>query len=390
MSLLCRLGLHRPRGVPRWNDGFYFSTCESCGVDLIRTAFQRWHIPRGYRVVWSHRPPASRPEVALAREEIGPRAPSGVSQATADTPASQSSPDRAGAEAPPPPSTELPDQSVGVKADPAVRDDPLPAQSPAGPAASARGRLPIQDVLAHLQAQDAADRAETTPAPHEAQARRRRSTWDFMDEDPSEENVAFGLAHGRTFESPRAAGAPAPADLGQAGTTAASGPGRAGERWRRVRSEVRNFWSGPGEPRPLLVTGLALAVAVGVALALYWAGSPPSPRAASAEHEAREEGVESRELPDPFAASSPPVTPGDAAATEQGAMYGAADGDPAYVSASMLICREAPVLQARRVRNLVRGKEVRVLGYDGDWASIAYRGGQCWARADFISPVPPL
>ncbi|HEX8512256.1 MAG TPA: SH3 domain-containing protein [Allosphingosinicella sp.] len=385
MSLLCRLGLHRPRGVPRWNDGLYFATCGRCGRDLVRTAFQRWHVPRGYRVVWSTRPPASRPEVALVPEEIEPQSGPVESQATGGGPPPE--PVSAHPEAPPTPSpsTQIEGRPPDAPAEAAAGEDPVPARPPV-PAAESQGRrLPIQDVLAHLKAQDAA----ASPPP-DAPAPRRRSTWDFMDDDPSEENAAPGLARGGASGREGAAGAAPRAGSGEAGMSPASRRGGAGERWLRVRSTVRNFFSGPGEPRPVLVTGLAMAVALGVALAIYLAGSQPSQRPASAEPGARGAGVETRQAPDPFAASSPHISAGDDGARAQPGVNGEAQGDRAYVSASLLVCREAPVRQAPRVRNFVRGKEVRVLGYDGDWASVAYRGGQCWARADFISPVPPL
>lgn len=60
MSVLCLLGWHRPRQMPRWNDGFYFSSCQRCGRDLVRTAFEDWHVPRGQQVVWSSPEPGVR------------------------------------------------------------------------------------------------------------------------------------------------------------------------------------------------------------------------------------------------------------------------------------------------------------------------------------------
>lgn len=158
------------------------------------------------------------------------------------------------------------------------------------------------------------------------------------------------------------------------------------ERWRKARSAVRNFFSGPEEPRPLLVTGLALAIAVMVALALYAVGYPvpgssPRPPSPSTSPGAGGEGADRGGGADPFAASAPNLSsPAPEAAAQE----------VAYVSASLLICRETPDDRARRVRNLLRGREVRVLGYDGSWASLAYRGGQCWAQAQYLSPVPPI
>ncbi|HEV2867259.1 MAG TPA: hypothetical protein VGX37_12185 [Allosphingosinicella sp.] len=59
MPLLCRLGLHSAEPLARWNDGYYFTRCRRCRRDLVRTAYGRWHVPRGFRIVWQARPPAS-------------------------------------------------------------------------------------------------------------------------------------------------------------------------------------------------------------------------------------------------------------------------------------------------------------------------------------------
>lgn len=52
LPLLCALGRHRTDGLARWNAGYYFARCTRCRRDLVRTAFTRWQIPKGYRVVW--------------------------------------------------------------------------------------------------------------------------------------------------------------------------------------------------------------------------------------------------------------------------------------------------------------------------------------------------
>ena len=55
MNISCRLGRHRALATERWNDGYYFSRCENCGIDLIRRR-ERWRpVPKGYRVVWKQR-----------------------------------------------------------------------------------------------------------------------------------------------------------------------------------------------------------------------------------------------------------------------------------------------------------------------------------------------
>lgn len=65
MPIMCRLGFHRAAPMPSWNDGYYFTTCTRCRGDLVRTAFDNWHPPRGHRVVWRRGPPPDRRSTAL-------------------------------------------------------------------------------------------------------------------------------------------------------------------------------------------------------------------------------------------------------------------------------------------------------------------------------------
>jgi hypothetical protein len=213
-----------------------------------------------------------------------------------------------------------------------------------------------------------------------------------MDEDPFDDR-APGPERARAPGGAPAAGGVPPADRTEEPVSRKAGG--VPEQWRKVRSAVSNFFSGPAEPRPLLVTGLALAVAVAVALALYSAGYPvPGSRPGSPEASdlpgGGPDGSQTGAELDPFAASSPYVSPETETAGPQRRVSAAAREEVAYVAASLLICRDAPADGARRVRNLLRGREVRVLGYDGAWASLAYRDGQCWAQAQYLSPVPPL
>ena len=56
MSLLCRIGRHRPAGERVWNDGWFFGRCERCGIELLSRG-RRWKpVPAGYRIVWRSRP----------------------------------------------------------------------------------------------------------------------------------------------------------------------------------------------------------------------------------------------------------------------------------------------------------------------------------------------
>ncbi|MDP8913369.1 MAG: SH3 domain-containing protein [Pseudomonadota bacterium] len=64
--------------------------------------------------------------------------------------------------------------------------------------------------------------------------------------------------------------------------------------------------------------------------------------------------------------------------------------EQAFVTASVLQCRSAPVHQSPAVRKLVRGAEVQILAHEGAWASVAHKGRQCWAAARFLSAAQPL
>jgi hypothetical protein len=64
--------------------------------------------------------------------------------------------------------------------------------------------------------------------------------------------------------------------------------------------------------------------------------------------------------------------------------------ETAYVTASVLSCREAPARQAKRVINIARGTQVEILARDGDWLSIALDVGQCWTLARYVSEKPPI
>ncbi len=59
MSLLCQIGFHKPGAAVVANGGCSFAACRRCGRDLVRTASGRWHVPRGYRVVWKTRAEAA-------------------------------------------------------------------------------------------------------------------------------------------------------------------------------------------------------------------------------------------------------------------------------------------------------------------------------------------
>ena len=60
MPLLCSLGFHTPSPDEVWNKGWYFTRCERCGADLVRTGSGKWRVPKGQKVVWRPRTPRGR------------------------------------------------------------------------------------------------------------------------------------------------------------------------------------------------------------------------------------------------------------------------------------------------------------------------------------------
>lgn len=78
VSPLCNMGWHRVSADVRWNSGYYFSRCQRCGRDLVRTIYGRWHVPRGYRVVWQPAAPAGSLPLGLDRRVPAGRRPSNL------------------------------------------------------------------------------------------------------------------------------------------------------------------------------------------------------------------------------------------------------------------------------------------------------------------------
>jgi len=60
MAILCTFGRHRPAPDEVWNKGWYFTRCERCGADLVRTGSGKWHVPKGRKVVWKPKSPRGR------------------------------------------------------------------------------------------------------------------------------------------------------------------------------------------------------------------------------------------------------------------------------------------------------------------------------------------
>lgn len=367
VTLRCALGYHRANGVPRWNDGYYFARCARCGVDLVRTPFSRWHVPAGHRVVWQAEPPASRPDVKLEPElDLEPAEPPSVPVPETVAPVAEPAP--TAAETVSAPAVAAPDTATApaVSAPNTVSAPAIaaPEEEPAK-AAVKRRRLPVESLLERLRGTPGPGAA--LPEPAAPPAPRRASDWDFMMEPGERPRFAAQEPHrppeppATVVESPGTAVAAQPKEVrrGPSILSRASVKLRrwAGSNFRRARHSKR-------------LAQLAMATVILAVLATAVLVLTKRPM------------IESQV---PGAAASTPVE-----VQPQNPPTEADPQSPAFVATRALSCRDAPALQARRVRVLARGAPVQVLARDGDWVSLATRFGQCWAIDKYVSEPEPL
>lgn len=200
LPLLCALGRHKTDLLVRWNDGYYFTRCRRCGLDLVRTAFSGWTAPKRYRVVWQAEPPVANEEVQSAPAHAGappelaaPLATDATTGATAFGGQERGQvefPIRDAADAPPL-GLSMTEQAFAARPaedsseDAAARDAPID-RTAAGRTAPLQGRkdgvagLPIEDVLQNLRA----------GPDMEAESRPLALKDDFIEHDVAEEAVA--------------------------------------------------------------------------------------------------------------------------------------------------------------------------------------------------------
>jgi hypothetical protein len=341
LPFLCWLGRHQPKPVARWNCGYYFTTCARCHQDLVRTAYGGWHVPYGYRVVWQAQPPANAVSAALVQD----RAAAG-----------------------PDGGTQLPIEEVLRHIQ---NGAPAAEERAADPAAAGEDREANRppDAPRANGTEDESEPADAaTPAEQDrliATAPARRIP-DFMDEPTG----------ASAWESSSRAYLRRPARAGhvQAGGCEEEdrGPGpfrRLSTRFmsllgpeRSARAEPLPDRDAPGGVARGWRVALVLALAViAVLLLLLW-------------RDAWEDGqaVEANE------------------SVAHGAQISPGAGQPAYVTASLLNCRSAPAREAESLKVLVRGDLVRLLARDGEWVSLEYEGGQCWALIRYFSLDQPI
>ncbi len=310
-SLRCTLGWHRPQAVVHWNHGYYFTRCRRCRVDLVRTAYSRWEVPRGYRVVWSGKAPAGAiaEQAALHRtgdglpiEEVLRHLKDDSTEAGAQTDASNEP--ELGFEAEPEPVEEKEDAT-----------EPLPAPTPI-----------VSSVFPDFMDDSSTPFRAQQPPPPSADAKARSAPpGPGMTERLSKAIAPIqGMASGATASMSRAAGSLS---------------------WRVPKGVVQ----------PLIVGGLLIAIAALVVVLINMRGLNASANG-----------------------GPPPPVPSLPAP------------EPAFVSARLLNCREAPALEAATARRLERGDEIAVLAVDRGWASISTSEGQCWVQTRYLSLEPPL
>lgn len=437
MTPLCNLGWHRISLNVRWNRGYYFSRCERCGRDLIRTIYGRWHEPRGYRVVWQANapscpnppPPSSGRRPSLPIQHVLDRLKydhEGVAQRTSTTLESgslEASASGAGEGQPgearrtdlleqhhgtssgglqqpepvlEPPAAIVQDQQRGSHADagdhvPVASQVPGEAEGLPGDRGEPTwpGRTPMQ--VSRPAATVPAEQAPPGPLPGPPSAAKSPSGTDPVSATEQPPDSAFSAtSHAQDFMAgdegesawesllnfPNPALAHKTAGpFGQAARR--SGPARfdglLGQVTRLAASARRN---GPNRLRRF------------VRLNLKGAEIPP----ATATLAGLAGGAAVSILAGVFAISLLLARGSEHGTSSVPAInnLSPAVATTGYVSASLLNCRTAPAREAGVARRLGRGDEIDILANDSGWASIGIRRRQCWVQARYISLVRPL
>ena len=375
MPLSCRLGRHRPHPMARWNDGYYFTRCERCGHDLVRTAFEGWDVPKGYKVVWQQHPPEGREDVALVPEEQEAATPEA---AASDEDAAESQIElpiqqvlrELGDEPQPGSELEQPgpelEPAMAAEAAPYTDDEPdaeVAVPPPAEEAAADDGEAPASEDEAETELQD-----QIAAAPG--------AIPDFMEDES--ETLYWDPVTGSYVRTPPAVilanGRPAPREAVAGVEPPPSPPPFFPIRGRdRIAPEEAAVPPEPNAPLPNRLVAMSLGasllalIAVMVLVMIEIGRSSALPATDTETVLADQTGAE----------------PASSLVLPEGATSG-------FVSASLLNCRTAPAEQSRPVRTLSRGDEVQILALEPGWLSISHRGRQCWASSRYITANQPL
>lgn len=372
--------------MPQWNCGYYFTMCRRCGHDLVRPAYGRWHIPRGYRVVWQALPPPSTVAAELVRETILDSPDAAVEaelpimevlrdleseapeQALPDA-AETALPDAAEEALPDSAEEALPDSAETVLPDAAEEALPDPAEEATADAAEAPD-LESVDPEAVDEAQDSGDQAVPTTDGEADEppltALERSLVADFMEEGAAPSvpgEPARGTAKREGEESrPSPMNRVASSSLGLLRRTKAGVKGTLSASQSHVLGAIvheRRTAETPRRSRAGLVASVAASLLLLTALVV-----------------AVREGTYSRVVNSVSGTAPVPRRP--------------TPGVAAYVTASVLNCRSAPATQAPTVKRLVRGDNVIVTARDQNWVSLSHEGRQCWAFLRYFSLTRPL
>ena len=425
MSVLCALGWHRPNPLARWNQGYYFSSCRGCGRDLVRTAFEAWHVPRDHRVVWSATPPKSLPTAALVPEledrsppadhaggalpcdpveckgaDHAPETPAAAhpeaSAITVPPRASDGETEQSG----PPPITEVLEllreeelrQPAEIDASAEDEEAVDPVAGPPDPGQTFKAKEPAGGASDDFMAEpadlspgsifwEAADIEDVAvPAGQDATPQQER------DSSPNEETVEQADA-GRPAEQVAAddvaAEEPAPAqpippalELPDAQVLPSVALDKAPERLEQAMPRRRKAdWpsAAPTQVRTPIV-GInelptdrrRIALRIGAAALLVAVMVVLASRGIGSNSERALTGSSGQTII---------IPPGST---------------PAFVVARLLNCRASPVLRAASVRILPRGEAVWVIAREPGWLSIAHQGRQCWVAERYVSAEAPV
>ena len=224
LNPLCNMGWHRVSADVRWNSGYYFSRCERCGRDLVRTIYGRWHVPRGYRVVWQKAAPAGQLPSGLDRrapmrqrpsnlpiqhvldqlKDVRPETPVPIDQAPPGQPPAMAAP----AAMEPAPSEPLPAEPVAQEP---VTPEAVPPEAAIPEAAIPEAATPeavsAEPVSPDPETQAADMASDPAAASPLAAAETMRSSDDISQDDPAAPSTEVDAPEGLAMPVPSDGGA---------------------------------------------------------------------------------------------------------------------------------------------------------------------------------------
>lgn len=451
MPLLCGLGRHKIDRLARWNDGYYFAKCRRCGHDLVRTAYEGWSIPQGFRVVWQAEPPRHARFAQVVHDDEQADEPAEASSAGIEFPirdakqdvdgdANGSAPfdaervveDEPRAEAMSGAQDELQEAGASLVVaseafppldEPPVHDEELYAEAhddedeaagqrdeaPAEPFMFNADRAASETSASELGLSQASEPAAAegsapaleppedlaTEAPVPLAEPERRPNYiipDFMNENPAEIDYDRNTGEIKTKPRPRGDESGGRRGFFSAGwrDLIRKGAEPAAPSRPSASAAVAAAPVGPPRARSFLGEHKELAAAAlfgGLVLAAALVDGSGDP---VAELDRPASTMTGTAAPAAAPAANQTSVPAGVRDVSRAAPKTAQASDRAYVTANLLNCRAIPADDGATVRRLARGAPVQVLGADPGWVSVSHQGQQCWASARFISTQRPL